>query len=57
MGAVTFALEGKTKGEVKRKISQKLAESKLEGLYEDRRSDIIYKPREQLYFAVLRVHT
>lgn len=57
MGACTFVIKGETKAEVKRKLNERLAEAKHQGLYEDRRSDVIFNPKEQQYTAVLRVHT
>ena len=57
MGACTFVIKGETKVEVRRKLEARLTEAKYRGLYEDRRTDVIFNTKEQLYVAVLRVHT
>ena len=57
MGGCTFVLKGDSEAEVKRKISETLKEAKFNRLYEDRRSEILYDPREKQFSAVLRVHT
>ena len=56
MGACTFVITGETKAEVRRKLNERLTEAKHHGLYEDRRSDVTFNPKEQQYTAVLRVH-
>ena len=57
MGACTFVITGENEAEVRRKLKARLTEAKHHGLYEDRRSDVIFNPKEQQYVAVLRVHT
>ena len=57
MGGCTLVLKGETKEEVEREITAKLQEALVMGLYEDRRSEIIYDPQEKLFRAVLKVHS
>ena len=57
MGGCTLVLKGKTKEEVERELAAKLQEASGMGLYEDRRSEIIYDPQEELFRVVLKIHT
>jgi len=57
MGGCTFVLQGETPAEVKRKLKDKLREARHEGLCLDRRSRVRRDPKDEKFFAVLRVHT
>ena len=57
MGGTTFVLKGETKTEVRRQIGKHLKDARHHGLYEDRRSPIVFDDTERKFVSVLRVHT